>query len=101
MKYYPKTAIAIICIVILIVSIAAFVTSCGNHSIGIGEHEWSHLHYCTFGGESGCATIEKWYESGSGIEVKTTEFGSIFLSEGTYILISDSRDCPFCNKDGK
>lgn len=45
------------------------------------------------------ATIEKWWESGSGIEVKTTEFGSVFLSEGTYILISDPRDCPFCGNN--
>ena len=34
----------------------------------------------------------------SGIEVKTKEFGAMFFSEGTYVMIEDAADCPFCGK---
>ena len=40
----------------------------------------------------------KWYESESGIEVTTKELGSIFASEGTYILVEDK--CPICDAKG-
>ena len=99
MKYYPKTTISIILMVVIIMIVAIFANSCGNHSIGIGEYEWNHLHYSLHNGESGCFNIEKWYESGTGIEVETHEAGYVFFSEGTYILISDEKDCPFCNKN--
>ena len=97
MRHYPKTAISIILMVVIIMVVAVFANSCGNHSIGIGEYDWKHIHYSLHGGDSGCATVEKWYESGTGLEVVTTEHGSMFFSEGAYILISDARDCPFCS----
>jgi hypothetical protein len=38
----------------------------------------------------------KWYESSTGIEVLTKEAGSMYLSEGTYILLEGDKGCPFC-----
>ena len=71
--------------------------SCGNQSIGFGNYTFRKVHIDTphF---SGCYTIENWHDDDRGIEVKTKEVGSIFLSEGTYILVEDK--CPICDAQG-
>lgn len=76
--------------------IAACMTGCGNKSYGFGNYTYSHIHFSDqISGH--CATVEKWYESESGIEVKTKECGSLFLSEGTYIMLEGAEKCPFCH----
>lgn len=86
---------AIICIMLL----ALITIMCGcNMSLGLGNFEYKKVHIDTHN-YSGCFTIEKWYDSGTGIEVKTEEVGSLFLSEGTYCLIAD--ECPFCKHQTK
>ena len=71
-------------------------TSCGNMSMGIGNYDFTHIHISDHI-EGYCLEVEKWYDSeGEGIEVKTTDGGSFFLSEGTYTLISSKYNCPFC-----
>lgn len=42
-----------------------------------------------------CLTVESWHDNTTGIEIKTKECGSMFLSEGTYILLEDT--CLFCD----
>ena len=79
----------------MVVSIlAAILCACGNYSAGFGNYNYSKIHIDTHS-FSGCYTVEKWYESESGVEVKTKELGSIFASEGTYILVEDK--CPVCD----
>ena len=80
--------------VLMILGLLIALCGCGNMSIGLGNFEFNKVHIDTHNC-SGCFTVEKWYESGTGIEVQTKEVGSMYLSEGTYFLISD--DCPFCN----
>ena len=63
-------------------------------SCGVGTYTFRKVHVDTYHHE-GCYTIEKWYENATGIEVRTKEVGSMFLSEGTYILIAE--ECPFCD----
>ncbi len=65
-----------------------------NMSMGVGNYTFNKVHIDTYN-YSGCFTVEKWHNDDTGIEVKTKEAGTIFLSEGTYFLIED--DCPFCN----
>lgn len=84
-----KKIIAIGMVLILIGALCA----CANMSMGIGSFEFNKVHVDTYN-YSGCFTVMKWYDSETGVEVKTKEAGSMFLSEGTYFLISD--DCPFC-----
>ena len=72
----------------------ALLTSCGNYSAGFGNYSYKKIHIDTHH-FSGCYTVETWYESESGIEVTTKELGSIFASEGTYILVGDK--CPVCD----
>ena len=83
-------------IAMALVLICLTLTSCGNMSLGIGEYTFTHIHI-TNHTEGHCLEVEKWYDSeGGGIEVKTKDGGAFFVSEGSYILISDKSDCPFC-----
>ena len=86
--------------ILTLVSILIFallLTGCGNQGMGFGNFTYRKVHVNTYE-YSGCFTIEIWYESATGIEVDTREVGSIYLSEGTYILFED--ECPMCNGHG-
>ena len=85
-----------ITILMVILQIAS-VVGCGNMSLGLGNYTFEKVHVDTYH-YSGCFTIEKWYDNGAGIEVKTKEAGSMFLAEGMYVLVEN--ECPFC-KGGK
>jgi hypothetical protein len=87
-----------IAIILCVVTMTAMFTGCGNMSIGIGNFTYKKIHIDTHH-YSGCLTIEKWYENATGIEVKTKECGSIYLSEGTYILLDGDMDCPLCKEE--
>lgn len=82
------------CLLLVVLMLVASLCSCGNYSAGFGNYTYNKIHIDTYH-FSGCYTVEKWYESESGIEVMTAEVGSIFASEGTYILVEDK--CPICD----
>lgn len=72
----------------------AMLTSC-NLNVGFGNFTFSKIHIDTYN-YSGCYDIVSWNDTESpGIEVRTKEYGSIYASEGTYILIEDK--CPICD----
>ena len=77
----------------LMIAVAGL-TGCGNQSWGLGNFTFTHVHFSD-NVNGYCATVEKWYDNENGIEVKTAEYGSMFLSEGSYILL-DGAACPFC-----
>ena len=84
-------------IIVVILAIAMLVTmlaGCGNMSMGIGNYTFEKIHVDTYH-YSGCFTVVKWYDSASGIEIKTKEAGYMYLAEGMYMLIED--ECPFCD----
>lgn len=89
-----KKIIAVICLALIIGMLAG----CGNMSLGLGNFTFEKIHVDTYH-YSGCFTIEKWYDSGSGIEVATKEAGSMFLAEGMYVMIEDN--CPFCEAESE
>lgn len=86
-----KKIIIWVCLIVLCLSLCG----CGNMSMGFGNFEFRKIHVDTYH-YSGCFTVEKWYDADNGVEVKTAEAGSLFLSEGTYMLLSGEQDCPFC-----
>ena len=61
-----KKIIVLVLSVLLVVSLCA----CGNKSIGPGNFTFKKIHVDTHN-YNGCFTVEKWYESSTGIEVKT------------------------------
>lgn len=85
----------IIVMIIAIAILAIMLVGCGNMSIGLGNYTFDKIHVDTHN-YNDCFTIEKWYDSENGIEVKTKEAGSMYLAEGMYMLIED--ECPFCEE---
>ena len=82
-------------IVIAIVCMLFALAGCGNRSLGLGNYSFKHIHF-TDAVDGHCATVEKWYENESGIEVDTKEYGAIWCSEGTYIMFESGDECPYC-----
>ena len=82
-------------IVIAVIAVPVCKITFGNQRYDWGSYTYEHAHICD-GATGVCATVEGWYEDDIGVELKTKEFGSIYCSEGTYILIEDSNKCPFC-----
>ena len=84
-------------IVLILVSamVAVVFAGCGNMSLGVGNFNYKKIHIDTHH-YSGCLTVKKWYENSSGVEVLTEEAGSVFASEGTYIMLGGDKECPFC-----
>lgn len=88
-----KKIIAILLATIMIFTFAA----CGNENWGFGNYNWKHVHFSD-AVEGHCATISSWHDNTTGIEIHTVECGSMFLSEGSYILFESGADCPFCGE---
>ena len=85
-------------ILICVLAVFLLLCSCGNMQI-IGEYKYTHIYVETYKTKGRCFGVERWTDNESGgIEVLTEDHGSMFLSEGTYILISDKDKCPFCGE---
>ena len=83
-----------IAIILIFALVAMALCACGNESLGLGNYTFRKIHIDT-PNFSGCCTVEKWHDNERGIEVKTKEYGSLYLSEGTYILVENK--CPICD----
>lgn len=81
--------------VLIIMFMTVVFGACGNHSIGLGKFTFRKVHIFVHDGPDMCLTVEKWYEDDIGIEVRTKEYGTLWLSEGTYMLCE--HDCPICD----
>jgi len=79
---------------LIMVFIIVFVmTSCGNRNYWDWEHDtYNYVHYIP---ENKCYAITSWKNNEIGIKVETKEYGILYFSEGTYILIGNK--CPICN----
>lgn len=87
----------ILCL-LTVIAMIMILCSCGNWDL-IGEYTYTHVYVETYKSEGHCYKIKTWTDSSQGIEVLTEENGSMFLSEGTYILFSDADSCPYCKGD--
>lgn len=80
----------------ILLAVIILMLCCGcNMSMGLGSYTFEKVHICDFSGHYMDATVDKWHDNETGIEIQTKEYGSIFLSEGTYVLFSG--ECPLCN----
>lgn len=84
----------IISIILVCTILICLLCSC-NMGLGMGNYTFEHIHFSN-AVEGHCATVEKWYDNETGIEVSTTEYGSLYLSEGSYALFSSADKCPYC-----
>ena len=88
-----KKIVALALCLMLVLSLCA----CGNENWGIGNYTFTHVHFAV-GSEGKCATVNSWHDNELGCEVHTAEYGSMYLSEGSYILIENGSTCPYCGK---
>ena len=82
-------------IAVLMIALMAFGLCACNENWGFGNYSWKHIHFSD-AIEGHCATISSWHDNSTGIEVHTVECGSMFLSEGSYILFENASGCPYC-----
>lgn len=81
--------------VMLILVMALALTACGNQNVLWGNFTYEHVHISdAIGGH--CFNLEQWNEDATGIELKIEGGSTVFLSEGTYMMFSDSDACPYC-----
>lgn len=88
--------VKVFCICLVIILLAPLLCACGNQGLGFGNYSFKHIHFSDGSGESYCATVETWYDNEMGIEVRTSEYGAIYLAEGLYILFENGTGCPYC-----
>jgi len=86
-------------VILIIIFMMVVLGACGNHNIGFGNFTFTKVHIFVYDGPDMCLTVEEWYEGDIGIEVRTKEYGSLWLSEGTYMLCEN--DCPICSAKEK
>lgn len=86
----------VVVIVLCVIAMCFMLTGC-NENWGFGNYSWKHVHFSD-AVEGHCATIKSWHDNSTGIELHTEECGSMFLSEGSYILFESGADCPFCGE---
>ena len=79
-------------IVALMVATIMLLAGCGNENL-FGDYTFTKVHVDTHH-HSQDFTVKTWTVSESGIKVDTEECGTMFIAEGTYILLED--ECPFC-----
>lgn len=87
-------SIALICVILL--SVMTLCSCNSNRNIGVGTLNFKKVHIFIEYGYGTCFDISSWREAEIGVEVKVDGYGSLWLSEGTYMLVGDK--CPICNR---
>ena len=76
--------------------IASLGLSACNRQIGWGSYSFHHVHVQMHGmSEAIHLEIVSWKDDEGGIELKTKNYGTILLGDGTYMMY-DVDDCPIC-----
>lgn len=85
-------------VILLLISAMLIIALCSCNKQMFGTYNFTHVHICDNAGHTADYKIESWTEQSEtpGIEVKIQGYGSMWLSEGTYILYTDK--CPLCDK---
>lgn len=84
--------IIIFIILIVLISISIFgLTACNMNPVGNYIFTKVHIYY---EGYEECLDIKSWTDSEAGIEVVSKKYGSLFISEGHYLMCEE--DCPIC-----
>ena len=84
----------VVLIMMLILTLFSFGLGGCNKSCSPGNYNFTKVHISTPGGIDKCFELSSWHDNERGCEVKLKNGSSLFLSEGTYILVEDY--CPIC-----
>lgn len=80
-------------ILITALTLTLFTLTGCNMSCSPGNYSYNRVHI-SVGGKELCKEILNWHDNEIGCEVTLKDGNSLYLSEGTYILIKDK--CPIC-----
>ena len=82
--------------VLLTLAMVLGLCACGNMAVlSPGNFTFNHIHSDTYHNPM-CFTVVRWWDNSEGIEVKTKECGTLYFSEGDYVLVEDGDECPYC-----
>lgn len=84
----------VICVILVAILLCVSLCAC-NMSVGIGNYSFKHVHFAV-DNEGHCADVASWHDNELGCEVNTEQYGSLYLSEGSYIMIESADTCPYC-----
>ena len=82
-------------VLIMILILTLFTLTGCNMSCSPGNYNYNRVHI-SVGGKELCKEILNWHDNDIGCEVALKDGNSLYLSEGTYILIKDK--CPICGE---
>lgn len=82
---------------LIMLSMLSLCLSSCNMNVGIGNYSYKKVHIFPHEGVGYCAELNSWHDDTTGVEVHTKDYGDLFLSEGTYMLVEDK--CPICDKE--
>ena len=83
-------------LLLLTVALSTLTLSACNMDMGWGNYHFTKIHYVP---TNECFAIISWHDNEMGVEVKTEDYGTLYFSEGTYVMIEDK--CPFCAHNSK
>ena len=83
----------VVLIMMLILTLFSLGLGGCNISCSPGNYNYNRVHI-SVGGKELCKEILNWHDNEIGCEVTLKDGNSLYLSEGTYILIKDK--CPIC-----
>jgi hypothetical protein len=85
-------------VLLTLILLCACLAGCGNSAVfDPGNFKFYHIHTFTYT-DKHCFTVEKWWDIATGIEVKTKENGTLYFSEGNYVLVENAESCPYCGE---
>lgn len=90
-----KTCIIFTILIVVALLLLVLMCGCGNMSCSMGNYTFNHVHLVH---SNECFDVLQWWDNNNGIEILTPQ-GSMFFSEGTYIL-TYGETCPICNALG-
>ena len=80
-------------LLLLIASLS--LTGC-NYNVGFGSYSFHYVHIQMYNTEQPThLKIKSWKDDDGGIEIKTENYGTILLGDGTYMMY-DNDECPIC-----
>jgi predicted small secreted protein len=83
-------------LIVIVIALCLMLALAGcNRAIGPGNYVFRGIHVSDCSGNARDLTVKSWHDNETGIEINTEEVGSIFCSEGTYILYEGQ--CPICS----
>ena len=85
-------------LLLLLPILSLCLTSCNEQIIGFGSLSFHYVHVQMYNQENPTHfKITSWREDNGGIELKTENYGTILVGDGTY-LAYDVEECPICGQ---